>query len=107
MAVGEVSTQAAPAVNRGRSQFAKQQERLAYILLAPTLILILVVAAWPLYKAVALSFTNERLGRPGASEFIGLENYENLLWRVRERSDGSVRIGDPDFFEAVNLYLSI
>jgi trehalose/maltose transport system permease protein len=101
MAVGEVSTQAAPAVNRGRSQFAKQQERLAYILLAPTLILILVVAAWPLYKAVALSFTNERLGRPGASEFIGLENYENLLWRVRERSDGSVRIGDPDFYEAV------
>ena len=102
MAVGEISTQAAPATNTGRSRFAKQQERLAYILLAPTLILILIVAAWPLYQAVALSFTNERLGRPGQGEYIGLENYENLLWRVRERSDGSVRIGDNDFYEAVS-----
>jgi trehalose/maltose transport system permease protein len=102
MAVGEVSNQAAvPMVNTKRSRFAKQQERLAYILLTPTLILILVVAAWPLYKAVALSFTNERLGRPGAAEYIGLENYETLLWRVRERSDGSTRIGDSDFYAAV------
>ncbi|MCB0155405.1 MAG: sugar ABC transporter permease [Anaerolineae bacterium] len=102
MAVGEVSNQAAvTAVNTGRSRFAKQQERLAYMLLTPTLLLILVVAAWPLYKAVSISFTNERLGRPGASEYVGLENYSDLLWNYRERSDGSVRIGDNNFYEAV------
>lgn len=100
-AVGEATTQAAPAAKTGRSKFAKQQERLAYMLVAPTLLLILVVAAWPLYKAVALSFTNERLGRPGQGEYVGLANYETLLWRVRERSDGSIRIGDSDFYEAV------
>ncbi len=101
MAVGEVSKQVAPAAKLARSQFAKQQERLAYMLLAPTLLLILVVAAWPLYQAVSLSFTDERLGRPGQGEYIGLENYETLLWRYRERSDGSVRIGDSDFYEAI------
>ena len=101
MAAGEATPQAAPAVNTGRSRFAKQQERLAYMLVAPTLLLILVVAVWPLYQAVALSFTNERLGRPGQGEYVGLKNYEDLLWRVRERSDGSIRIGDNDFYEAI------
>ncbi len=101
MAAGEATTQAAPVVNTGRSKFAKQQERLAFMLIAPTLILILVVAVWPLYQAVSLSFTNERLGRPGQGEYVGFKNYEDLLWRVRERADGSVRIGDNDFYEAV------
>ncbi|MCB0193971.1 MAG: sugar ABC transporter permease [Anaerolineae bacterium] len=101
MAVKEEAIQVAPPVPKKRSKFAKQQERLAYMLVAPTLLLILVVAAWPLYQAVALSFTDERLGRPGQGEFVGLENYKALLWQVRERSDGSVRIGDSDFYEAV------
>lgn len=84
-----------------QSKFAKQQERLAFMLLAPTLILIVVVAAWPLYQAIRLSFTDERLGSPGQGEYIGLENYEDLLWRYRTRSDGSARIGDGDFYQAV------
>ncbi|MEM7343842.1 MAG: sugar ABC transporter permease, partial [Chloroflexota bacterium] len=46
-------------------------------------------------------FTDERLGRPGQGEYVGLKNYEDLLWRVRERSDGSIRIGDNDFYEAI------
>lgn len=103
MAVSEASKQkTAPVVKKAeRSKFAKQQERLAFMLLAPTLILIVVVAAWPLYQAIRLSFTNERLGSPGQGEYIGLENYEDLLWNYRQRSDGSVRIGDNDFYAAV------
>ena len=85
-----------------RSQFAKQQERLAYMLLAPTLLLILVVAAWPLYQAITLSFTNERLGQPGQGEYVGFENYTDLLGSFRTRSDGSTRFRyDGDFYEAV------
>ena len=104
MAVTEVTEQsaAAPAKKAPRSQFAKQQERLAFYLLAPTLILILVVAAWPLYQAVRLSFTNERLGRPGQGEYVGLENYQALLGEFVERPDGSTRFKyDKDFYEAV------
>jgi trehalose/maltose transport system permease protein len=85
-----------------QSQFARQQERLAYYLLAPTLILILVVAAWPLYQAVKLSFTNERLGRPGQGEYVGLENYQKLLGEFTERADGSTRFRyDKNFYESV------
>jgi trehalose/maltose transport system permease protein len=93
-----------------QSQFAKQQQRLAYMLLAPTLILILVVAAWPLYQAVRLSFTNERLGRPGQGEYIGLENYKDLLGSFQERADGSTRFKyDKKFYEAVGntIFLTV
>ncbi|HMQ54549.1 MAG TPA: sugar ABC transporter permease [Anaerolineae bacterium] len=85
-----------------QSQFARQQERLAYILLAPTLAVIVFIAAWPLYQAVRLSFTNERLGQPGQGEYIGFQNYTDLLGSFRERSDGSTRFRyDDDFYEAV------
>ena len=85
-----------------QSEFAKQQQRLAYMLLAPTLILILVVAAWPLYQAVRLSFTNERLGKPGQGEYVGLENYKDLLGSFQTRADGSTRFKyDKKFYEAV------
>ncbi len=95
---GVVAAKKAP-----RSRFAKQQERLAYILLAPTLLLILLVAAWPLYQAVALSFTSERLGSPGQGEYIGLENYTDLLGNFRERADGSLRFRyDRNFYQAVS-----
>jgi trehalose/maltose transport system permease protein len=91
----------AVAAKAPRSRFAQQQERLAYMLLAPTLLLILLVAAWPLYQAIRLSFTDERLGQPGQGEWVGLENYQELLWDYRVRSDGSVRIGDNDFYTSV------
>lgn len=85
-----------------RSRFAKQQERLAYLLLAPTLIVVILVAAWPLYQGVRLSFTNERLGKPGQGEYIGLENYTRLLGETVERKDGTSRFRyDKDFYEAL------
>jgi trehalose/maltose transport system permease protein len=90
------------------SQFARQQERLAYILLAPTLIVIILVAAWPLYQGVRLSFTNERLGQPGQGEYIGMENYVSLLGprydaegNIRRDKDGSMRWADADWWESV------
>jgi len=93
-----------------RSQFARQQERLAYILLLPTLLLIFTVAAWPLYKAVSISFTDERLGKPGESQFVGLKNYTDLLGSFQTRADGSSRFKyDQDFVEAVGntVWLSV
>lgn len=99
-----------------RSQFAKQQERLAYMLLAPTLLVILLVAAWPLYKAVSISFTDERLGSPGQSDYIGLENYTELLGprydkegNIRYDKEGKMRWSDKDWWEALGntLWLTV
>lgn len=94
-----------PQQRNERSQFAKEQERLAYWLLAPTIIVIILVAAWPLYEAVRLSFTDERLGRAGQGEYLGFENYTDLLGHWRERTvDGEVievfRY-DDEFYESV------
>ncbi|GAB4452289.1 MAG: sugar ABC transporter permease [Anaerolineae bacterium] len=80
------------------------------MLLAPTLIIILLVAAWPLWQAVKLSFTNERLGKPGQGEYVGLENYTDLLGSFQERPDGSTRFKKDDkFYEAVGntIYLTV
>jgi trehalose/maltose transport system permease protein len=85
-----------------QSRFAREQERLAYILLLPTLLVLVFIAAWPLFQAVRLSFTNERLGQPGQGEYIGFENYTDLLGSFRERSDGTTRFRyDDDFYQAV------
>lgn len=85
-----------------QSRFAREQERLAYILLLPTLLVLIFVAAWPLFQTIRLSFTDERLGQPGRGEYIGFENYTDLLGSFRERADGTTRFRyDDNFYEAV------
>ena len=61
------------------SRLAQQQERLAWILLLPSLIVVAGVALWPLANTVYVTFFDARLGSSRAWEFIGLENYSRLL----------------------------
>lgn len=49
---------------------------LAYALIAPAAIYILVIVAWPLVETIRLSFTNSSLA---GEDYIGLENYEKML----------------------------
>ena len=48
----------------------------AWLLIAPALIFIGVIVAWPLVETVRLSFTNANMG---GEEWVGLANYEKLL----------------------------
>jgi multiple sugar transport system permease protein len=48
----------------------------AWALIAPALIFIGVIVAWPLVETVRLSFTNATMG---GEEYIGLANYEKML----------------------------
>ena len=53
---------------------------IAWIFVAPTIILLLVINIFPLIWTIRLSFTNFRVNRPNAPvEFIGLENYRRIL----------------------------
>lgn len=53
---------------------------IAWVCIAPTIILLLAVNIFPLLWTVYLSFTNYRANRPGRPvEWIGLKNYERLL----------------------------
>ena len=51
----------------------------AYLLIAPSLILVLVIVMYPIFSGVLLSFQEMRLNRPKLNGFIGLEHYAELL----------------------------
>src|SRR5262245_61736298 len=52
--------------------------RLAWLLLAPTLAVVALVALIPLLQTVALSFTDARLASLNPPRFVGLQNYVDL-----------------------------
>jgi trehalose/maltose transport system permease protein len=69
------------------SSWGKARERLGWMMVAPAVIVVLVVALYPLVQTFRLSLTNARLGRPGYS-YIGLTNYR-FLWN------------DPEFINSI------
>ena len=53
---------------------------IAWIFVAPTIILLLAINIFPLIWTIYLSFTNYRVSRPNRDvEFIGFRNYERIL----------------------------
>jgi trehalose/maltose transport system permease protein len=73
---------AAPAVVSGqvrgvapRSQLSRQRVRAAWLFLTPMLIILAVVAAWPLIKTIWFGFTDATLDNLGEAKFIGFRNY--------------------------------
>lgn len=57
----------------------RQEERLGWFLIAPTVLVVVLVAIYPLLETFRLSFTNLRATRPDAWKYIGFENYRDLL----------------------------
>lgn len=58
---------------------ARREQRLAYILLLPTFVVILMIAIYPLGKVFYSSFTNQRFASGQPVEHVGLGNYKKLL----------------------------
>lgn len=48
-------------------------------LLAPALIVLLAVTAWPVGRAIYTSLYNDPFTNPGARKFVGIDNYSSLL----------------------------
>lgn len=69
----------APAVpgRRRMSLTLRHEARLAYSLLTPTFLVILVLVAYPFLSAIYLSLQNKMVGAPG--RFVGLANYAALF----------------------------
>jgi trehalose/maltose transport system permease protein len=65
---------------RRSSRLKRQQTRLAWLMLLPALAIVAVVAFYPLGLTVWQSFTNEQfLAGLQPVEFVGLDNYRDLL----------------------------
>jgi len=74
-----LATQAFPRKKKGISRLAQQQERLAYMLLLPSILVVIGVAFYPLFNTIYVTFFDARLGSSRAWEFVGLDNYTRLL----------------------------
>ena len=57
----------------------KSQRRLAFLLIAPAVVLMLAVTAYPIGYAVWLSLQRYNLAQPDNTAFIGLQNYVTVL----------------------------
>lgn len=87
---------------QGISDLAKREERLAYVLLVPTLVVLILIAFYPLGSVFYNSLTNSRFASADPTEFVGIQNYQRLLsLTVRElqpevdEETGEV-VTDPD-----------
>ena len=63
----------------GVSELARSEERTAFWLLLPTFVIILLIAIYPLGQVFYSSFTNARFASAQKTQFVGLQNYRNLL----------------------------
>ncbi|PYB72554.1 MULTISPECIES: carbohydrate ABC transporter permease [Rhizobium] len=90
-----------PAKATAGSDLSAQRTRSAWIFLAPTLIVLAMVAGWPLIRTIYFSFTNATLNNLAGAEFIGFGNY--LTW-ITLQSGRTVYRGllvDPAWWGAV------
>lgn len=62
-----------------RSDDRRSQRRLAYLLIAPAVILMLAVTAYPIVYALWLSLQRYNLASPVDTKFIWFENYQTIL----------------------------
>jgi len=82
-----VTSQQAAAARSKPDTLTNQQRktRLAWLFLAPSLIIIAIVAIWPLVQTLYQSFTDAILASPQPVHFVGLDNYKRLLQDISFR----------------------
>jgi trehalose/maltose transport system permease protein len=61
------------------SAIGRSRERLAWMLVAPCLFIVAIVAFYPLVETFRLSFTNQRLASVRAVRYVGFDNYRTLF----------------------------
>ena len=74
-----------------RSELTRARIRSAWIFLAPMLVVLALVAGWPLLRTIWFGFTDANLSDLANWRFVGLENYTSEWGLLR----------DPDWWNAV------
>ena len=68
-----------------RSDLSRQRLKSAWLFLTPMLVVLALVAGWPLIETIWFSFTDARLDTLGSAQFVGLRNY----WEYVDYGDGT------------------
>ena len=74
----------------------RRNARTAWLFLAPMLLVLALVAAWPLLRTIFFSLTNATLVDTSSYDFIGLENY-----LVRDEGQWYGLLADPEWWGAL------
>jgi multiple sugar transport system permease protein len=69
--------------NKKKNFFGFNETRIGYLLIAPAMICILVVAIFPLFQTVRLSLFDLKLQFISEAKFIGLQNYLDIFSETR------------------------
>lgn len=62
-----------------KSAVGRQQERLGWLLIFPSVLVVLAIAIYPLIMSFRWSFTNYRASRPDSWKYVGFDNYQKLF----------------------------
>jgi len=100
--------------NKSIQALARQEERMAWWLIAPTFAILALFALYPLSLVISSSFTNQRFASDQETRFVGLQNYRNLLSvTIRElppvidpatgNQQISERTGEPEYELWINV----
>ena len=92
-----------PATPTGLTDRAKAERKLAYILCAPAVVTMLLVAGFPIIYAFWLSLRREDLRFPNEGEFVGLSNYITVLGSSTWWND----LGNTVFITVISVVLEL
>ncbi|NOV17579.1 sugar ABC transporter permease [Ensifer adhaerens] len=83
------------------SDLNAQRFRSAWVFLAPTLLVLALVAGWPLLRTIYFSFTNASLTNLEGAEFVGFKNYLSWITLKSGRTVYNGLLADPAWWNAV------
>ncbi len=96
------NTSVAQATQRSdRNELMAQRVRSAMIFLAPMIVVLLLVAGWPLARTIYFSFTDASLTNLQGASFIGFDNYLSFTVMKSGRVLFSGLLVDPAWWNAV------
>ena len=84
------------AIDARGSRLKRERVRTAWLFLSPMLLVLAVVAAWPLLRTIWFGFTDANLSALGQWRFIGLDNY-----LARYDGEWFGLLADPHWWNAV------
>lgn len=93
----------------GRSDLSRQRLKSAWLFLTPMLVVLALVAGWPLLQTIWFSFTDASLDNIAGAEFVGFRNY----WEYVDYGDGEGEyfglLFDPQWWNSVwnTVYYSV
>jgi multiple sugar transport system permease protein len=103
VAAHRAETAEAPAAPTGLTDRAKAERKLAWLLCAPAVAVMLLVAGFPIVYAFWLSLRRADLRFPNAGEFVGFSNYSAVL----QSSTWWTDVGNTLFITVISVTLEL